>query len=324
MSIEDETNNPHDYDLNDLKPAADLASAPLKPGIADYIAGEHKDFVANLKPYLPQDLIGGVVPYIPGTEEEAVWNAASQACGTEKVHFCYKIEGKQIWYLACPSQSLASHPDSWCPLAAALPGNSEFWDKETVYLYEQEGSAAALRWDPDTNRMQIFLGAARTILPRVQSMDANFTTINAEMAQPIPWISRHLKTEKMSRAMGRFLLLSGIFVTILSVAILFLNFALINTIERDFATIRKTTKETSLELMKQAYSATQNDTIKHMVRVQNILMELTEAEGTLVKYEVINGKTNWEALVSPAFAVQFGKPLGTADDGRVRVKGEKY
>jgi len=185
-------------------------SAPLKPGVDDYLAGEANSFVKDLLPYLPHELVGGSVPHIAGTEEEAVWNAASQACGTEKVNFCYTIENKRCWYIATPTSSLASNPDSWCPLSAALPGNSEYWDKETVYIYEQEGMASALRWDPDTGRMQVFLGAGRTLLPRIQSMDANFVTINPEMASPVPWRNRALKTEKLSRAAARVLLLVGI------------------------------------------------------------------------------------------------------------------
>jgi len=47
------------------------------PGVSDYLAGEAKEHVANLKPYLPQELVGGVLPQISGTEDEAVWNAAS-------------------------------------------------------------------------------------------------------------------------------------------------------------------------------------------------------------------------------------------------------
>ena len=145
------------------------ASRPnLKPGMAEYIAGETREFKIALKPYLPSDLVGGSLPHIPGTEDEAVWNAASQACSTEKVHYCYSVDQNRIWYLACPSSSLASNPDSWCPLGAALPGNSEYWDRQTVYIYEQEGAASALRWDPETGRMQVFLGAARTLLPRIQ------------------------------------------------------------------------------------------------------------------------------------------------------------
>ncbi|MCF8495443.1 MAG: hypothetical protein K9G62_02115, partial [Alphaproteobacteria bacterium] len=65
------------------------ASRHPSAGIADYMAGEAEDYVSNLFPFLPQELIGGAIPYVPGTENEAVWNAASQACSTEKVHYVY-------------------------------------------------------------------------------------------------------------------------------------------------------------------------------------------------------------------------------------------
>jgi hypothetical protein len=303
--------------------AAPPPQKPLRPGVSDYLAGEEKELKKFLSPYLPQDLIGGSIPHIYGTEEEAVWNAASQACGTEKVHYTYQIDSGKVWYLACPSQSLASNPDSWCPLAAALPGNSEYWDKQTVYLYEQEGLASALRWDPETGRMQVFLGAARTILPRVQSMDANFSTIDAQVAEVVPWRNRNLMTEKLSRATARTLLISGIVVTLFIAFILMVNFISINMMKRDYATIRKQTEKTSMDLMIQAYSAMQNDTIKHLVRVQELIMELAEVDGTLVRYEVLGSKVEWEALVPDAFAAQIGKPLGKGTDGRVRVRGNR-
>ncbi|MCD8562654.1 MAG: hypothetical protein LRY54_00995 [Alphaproteobacteria bacterium] len=300
-------------------------SAPrgLKPGMADYMAGETKQFVGNLLPHLPQELIGGTIPHILGQEEESVWNAASQACGTEKVHFCYTVEDKKIYYLACPSLALASNPDSWCPLAAALPGNSEYWDKETVYLYEQEGIASALRWDPETGRMQVFLGASRTILPRVQSLDANFVTINADVADKVPWRNRNLVTEKLSRATARVMALTGMFVALGAVLFLLLDFILLNVSQRSLDDVQLKTQQASSELMVKAYNALQSDTIKHMVRIQQILDQLSKVDGTLVKYEVKGGKVEWEALVPPAFAADFGTPQGLEKDGRARVKNTK-
>lgn len=294
-----------------------------RPGMADYLAGEGKDFVADLRPYLPQDLIGGSVPHIPGSEVEAVWNAAAQACGTEKIHFCFTIEGGRIWYLACPSASLASNPDSWCPLAAALPGNSEYWDKETVYLYEQEGQASALRWDPETGRMQIYLGASRTILPRVQTMDANFVTINPEVATPVAWQNRNLKTEKLARATVRMLLFAGVFVALVAIVILAFNYAAINFIERDLTSVRTETERASQDLLMKAYNAMQSDTVRNMVRIQELLDNLEKVDGTLVRYDVEGSTVEWEALIPPAFAADYGQPQGLEKDGRVRVKGTK-
>ena len=300
------------------------------PGISDRLAGETKDFVRDLKPYLPQELVGGNIPHIAGTEEEAVWNAASQACGTEKIHYCYSVEGGRLWYLACPSNVLASNPDSWCPLAAALPGNSEYWDQETVYLYEQEGVASALRWDPETKRMQVFLGASRTILPRVQSMDANFVTVNAEVADIVPWRNRTLKTEQLSRATAKMLVVTGVVVAVSAAVLLAFSWISLNLLQRNLDDVKEQTERASTQLIRDANSAMKSDTIKHMVRIQEILDSLSRVDGTLVRYEVKKGRVEWEALVPPAFAVQATQALSAQPDGskkekdgRLRIKGSR-
>lgn len=309
------------------KPGVEGIARPL-PGVADFLAGETGDFVSNLTPYLPQDIIGGSVPHIAGREDELVWNAASQACGTEKVHYCYSEDAGKIWYLACPSASMASNPDSWCPLAAALPGNSEYWDRETVYLYEQEGLASALRWDPETGRMQVFLGASRTILPRVQSMDANFVTINPEVADIVPWRSRTLRTEKLSRAMARMLVITGMVAFIGVVLVLAYNLIAINAASRNLEKVRMETEKASTDLMMMSYNAMKSDTIKHMVRIQEILDGLAQIGGTLVRYEIKGGSVHWEALVQPAYiqtAIQKYSvrvdETKKEKDGRIRVVG---
>ncbi len=311
-----------------------------RPSVSDVIAGEARDFNANLLPYLPQDLIGGSIPHIPGTEDDAVWNAASQACGTEKIHYAYAIDENRIWYLACPSSSLASNPDSWCPLAAALPGNDEHWDRETVYLYEQEGLASALRWDPETGRMQVYLGASRTILPRIQSMDANFVTINPETAKVEPWQNKKLRTEKLSRAVTRMLILSGLAVNFVIAMILVVNLISLNFVQRDMEIVKQETSKASLKLMEDASNVMQSDTIRHMVRVQNLLDKLAISNGYLVRYEVNGNTAEWEAsvplgLVSSAIKnttiVSFvgNRPrtfvpvTGETDGGSVRIIGKR-
>ncbi|AEP10242.1 hypothetical protein [Micavibrio aeruginosavorus] len=305
---------------------ADQGPARMRPGMADIIAGEAKDFRTDLSPFLPSEIFGGSLPHIPGTEEEAVWNAASQACGTERVHYCYTVDDGRCWYLAVPSVALASAPDTWCPLAAALPGNSEYWDRETVYLYEQEGMASALRWDPETARMQVYIGAARTLLPRIQSMDANFVTINPDVATIIPWRNRALRTEKLSRATAMVLLYSGLAVSFLAVGVIVLQFLMTGFVKRDLAKVKADSEKLSNDLMINAYGALQSDTIRHMVRIQELLDTLRTIEGTLVRYEVKGGKVEWEALVPKSFSQGVGPIRGTIKpgiegDGRVRLVG---
>lgn len=301
----------------------------LRAPLVDRIAGEAKDFRGEYSPYLPQELVGGSIPHIPGTEDEAVWNAATQACGTERVSYVYTVDDGRCWYLATPSASLASNPDSWCPLAAALPGNSEYWDRETVYLYEQEGMASALRWDPETGRMQVFMGAARTLLPRIQSMDANFVTINPEVAKVAPWHNRALKTEKLSRAAACVLLYAGLLVSFMCIVILILEFMATNFVQRDLDRVQQDTQKVSSELMTKAYNALQSDTIKHMVRVQRLLDTLGKIDGTLLVYQFDKGKVEWQALVPPSFSGCTGELQGCTiqpgleKDGRVRIKGAR-
>ncbi|MCB9964104.1 MAG: hypothetical protein H6855_03010 [Rhodospirillales bacterium] len=300
-----------------------------KPGVLDFLAGEKREVMRDLKPFLPQELVGGALPHIPGAEEESVWNAASQACSTERVHFCYSIDEGRIWYLACPSSQLASNPDSWCPLAAALPGNSEYWDKETVYLYEQEGVASALRWDPETGRMQVYLGAARTILPRIQTMDANFVTINPDVADVVPWKNRAIRTEKLSRATARLLVLSGLAVNFIIMLVLAVQLLLTHSVQRDLSQVQMDTQNAVTELMQSAASTMQNTSIQHMVNVQELLDALVKIDGTLIRYEIKGGnRAEWEALVPQAYSSGVGIIRGTVQpeiepDGRVRISGTR-
>jgi len=306
----------------------DQSNGIVKPSAVDYLSGDASFGKKQMSVFLPHELVGGAIPFVAGTEDEAVWNAASQACGTEKVYYTYTVEEGKCWYLACPTDALASNPDSWCPLAAALPGNSEYWDQETVYIYEQEGMASALRWDQDTKRMQVFLGAGRTLLPRIQSMDANFVTINPDIAEMVPWKNRALMSEKLSRAASKTLLLSGVLTVFIILAILFFSYASINLMQRDLKTVQNKTQQASMTLIKDAHAALKSDALNHMVRIQELLDELQQIDGTLVKYEINGNKLQWEALVPKSYQQGSGSirgkiKQGIEDGDRVRIIGSK-
>lgn len=307
--------------------AARKPQAKPKASITDKLSAEERYYISNLDPFLPGELIGGGIPYVPGMEDEAVWNAASQACATEKVHYVYTIEDNRVWYLACPSSALASAPDSWCPLAAALPGNSEFWDKQSVYIYEKDGLASALRWDQETGRMQIFFGAARTILPRIQSMEANFITINPQIADIVPWRNKQLRSEQLARGAARMLVVSGILVNIILMGFMAVQYIMINFIDRQLGKVQVETEDASMKLLTKAAEMSQNEVLRHTVRVQQLLGDLAKIDGTLVRYEVVKGgKLEWEALVPAAYSTGVMSVRGVAQpgielDGRIRIKG---
>ncbi len=284
----------------------------------------------DYKAFMPPEIIGGSVPYLPGTEKEAVWNAAAQACGTDNVSFVFTIDEGRCWYLACPSASLASQPKSWCPLAAALPGNSEYWDRETVHIYEAEGMVAALRWDEQTEKMQLYVGPSRTILPRLQSMDANFVTINEEKAKVVPWTSLSWEQEKLSRLTVKYLFFSGLAVAMVAIFVWFAaNFWAI-TLRPDLTKAKAETSSASMDLVMKASQAVGNEANKHITRLQELLGDMNEIGGTLVKYEINeeNNSLTWEALVPSALSTanlnQFrARTIGRAPDGRLRIRGSQ-
>lgn len=313
--------------------APSVAAKPkgVQATLMQRIAGDMDSARRLYKPALPTELIAGSIPHIVGAEEEGVWNAAVQACGTERIHFTYTVQDGKCWYLATPSSSLASDPDSWCPLAAALPGNSEYWDRETVYIYEKDGQASALRWDQESGRMQLFLGASRAILPKVQSMDANFVTINPDTASIVPWVNMELKTDMLTRAAGKIMVISGAVVAILAGLYIMGMFAVANTIQPQLDETKSETELASMQLLNDAARSLENDTIEHIFRIQELLDTLLQIQGTLVKYEITGGQVSWEALVPRAFSsidnpiLRGATPVSNTieSDGRVRIRGTR-
>ncbi len=314
MVLKSDSNNTVDI----KKPHGDSFASNLLGSLTEELNVE-------LHPYLPkEELIGGSVPHIPGTEDETVWNAASQACGTERVHYCYTIDENRCWYLATPSSALASNPDSWCPLAAALPGNSEYWDKDTVYLYEQEGSASALRWDKETGRMQVYLGAARTVLPRLQSMEANFVTVDAGKATAVKWKNRALNREKLSRMLIKVMFFLASAITGVSILVWIVIYMYSNSIVPQLEEAREASLKATNQLMIEAVNAYQTNTDRHLSRVIELLHTTGGFGGVLTRYELKKNKVEWNALLPNA--VKPGqlkaKAIGVEGD-RVMVQGNR-
>jgi hypothetical protein len=108
-----------------------------------------------------------------------------------------------------------------------------------------------------------------------------------------------------------------------------ISFVSVNFVNRDLDKVKMQSDAAAEKLMLDAYGALQSDTIKHVVRVQELLDILQKVDGTLVRYEVGKGKTEWEALVPQAIGANIpglsGATVnpGIEPDGRVRIKGSK-
>ena len=159
---------------------------------------------------------------------------------------------------------------------------------------------------------------------------ANFVTINPDLADIVPWRNRNLKTEKLARATAKTLVFSGMIVTFMAILLLGYNYIAINMLERDLAQVHEQTNRAAEDLMFKAFNAMQSDSLKHMVRIQEILDGLGTLDGTLVIYEVKGRNVHWEALIPPAFAQTVNEKYSARvddknaeKDGRIRVQGRR-
>ena len=126
------------------------------------------------------------------------------------------------------------------------------------------------------------------------------------------------------------LVLSGLAVSLIAGLILVFSFFSVNMISRDLESVQDETQRKSEELMLKAYNAMQSDTIKHMVRVQEILDGLGRLDSTLVKYEIKGNTVHWEALVPPQYIQPVMDKYSVRvdetrkeKDGRIRVIGTR-
>ena len=171
--------------------------------------------------------------------------------------------------------------------------------------------------------MQVFLGASRTLLPRIQSMEANFVTINPEVAKPVPWKNMALHRERLSRMLIRVMFLSGIGVTIVAVLVWMGAYTIANIMTPQLKKAQEATAEATNQLMIAAINALQSNTDKHTARIIELLNMTSGFGGVLIRYEVkADDSAEWEALIPSA--VQPGQINAVAqgiENGRVRVKG---
>jgi hypothetical protein len=157
-------------------------------------------------------------------------------------------------------------------------------------------------------------------------LDANFVTINTERAQPVPWKNKSLQEEKLSRITVRSLVSSGTIVAVVALLFLFITHVAAVTMRPNLTKAQQETSAATEKLMYQAAQATRNEADRHLFRIQELLLALANINGTLLRYEFVNGQTKWQALIPPAAGGTGLESLratvvGSSPDGRVKIQG---
>ena len=160
-------------------------------------------------------------------------------------------------------------------------------------------------------------------MPKVESMDANFVTINPEVARTVIWHNMALNQERLSRFAIKVLVFSGLGVTLISLLFLAGSYMLAGIISPQLDKARQVTTQATNQLLIDATAAQHSNVSQHLSRIIELNNVIGSFGGVLEKYEVKDGGgVMWEALIPSAVAPkQLQATAIGAEKGRIRIQG---
>jgi hypothetical protein len=290
--------------LGDAKPADPAASAVAVASSASSLTRVLMGGIGGLgEYYFPSELIGGTCPRIAGEEEEIVWNAAAEACDTERVHVVWQSVDNKIWYLAVRSSELASHVGTWCPFASLLPNMKNSAPPPVCYTYFSDETATMMAVTPDG--LQIYRGTTLVVRAKAERTARELGNVpiidlvpdRILQLTPVPWYSVSLFEERARRMLAAFAALTAISLTVLSFFVWMLaSMALLST-QHDLHEAEARTRDKTMELMGTVEHLRASPMREQLAKFTDLNDGLINVNGFLQVYEIKNGKTRWRALL---------------------------
>lgn len=277
--------------------------------------------------FFPPDLIGGICPRVVGKEEAIVWNAAVEACDSERVHIVWQSVGNRIWYLAVRSSDLASNTNSWCPMAALLPTPKDMDGLPTSYTYFGEDLAVLMLVTAE--ELHIFRGTAAVIRAKAERIEREYagkiTTANIDLFRigqmtPVPWYSASLFEDRARRILAA----TSVALSLAIVGISFLVWLLASmatiSARHDLSEAKDRTRAKSLSLLKAAENTKSSPLREEVEKFLKVNEGLLALNGFLTVYNIEDKTPRWRAIVPPSatadrISAMGGKSIETTDKG---------
>ncbi len=253
--------------------------------------------------YFPPDIIGGMCPQVPGAEEETAWNAAAETCDTERVHIVWQSFDNRVWYLAIKSSELASHPHSWCPFAALLPGMKEALTPPICYTYY--GDEIASMMTVTEEGLHIYRGtnpivrakAERTARELGNASIVELIPDKIVAYEPVPWYSVSLFEERARRVLATTMVgLSLVLTTLAFMAWLLAGVALVTSRHNLDDAIARTAAKTQ-EVYTSAEKLRATPVRDQLTQFGDLNEKLLDLNGYLEGYVIKDGRVRWRAIV---------------------------
>ncbi len=276
--------------------------------------------------YFPPELIGGTCPRAIGEEEDIIWNAAVEACDTERVHVVWQSVENKVWYIAVRSSELASHANTWCPFAALLPGMKDAVPPPVCYTYYGDETATMMMITPDG--LQIYRSTNLVVRAKAERAarelgDAPVIELVPDkilQLTPVPWYSLSLFEDRARRILATTAVFSAIVLAGLAFLIwMFASMTLLAT-RHDISETMARTEDKTMALMKTIEQLRASPMREQLAKFVDLNDGLLAVNGFLEVYELKNGKTRWRAVVpinvtADRISALGGRNIGPVDKG---------
>lgn len=253
--------------------------------------------------YFPTDMLGGACPLIAGEEESIVWNAAAEACDSERVHVVWQSFEGRLWYLAVRSNELTEHPGSWCPFASLLPGMKDATPMPVCYTYYSEETATMMVVEP--NGLSIYRGTTLVVRAKAERTarelgDVPIVDLEPDRIMqlaPTPWYSLSLFEERARRILATVSVLAAISLASFSFVVWLLASMSLVTTKHDIAAAQERSKTKTMDLMTLVQKLHKSPLHDQLAAFSDLNDALLNVNGFLEVYEIINNRPRWRAIV---------------------------
>lgn len=278
--------------------------------------------------YFPPDIIGGMCPQVPGAEEETAWNAAAEVCDSERVHIVWQSFDSRVWYLAIRSSELASHPNSWCPFAALLPGMKDSLTPPVCYVFYGDDAASMMTVTEDG--LHIYRGTNPIVRAKAERTarelgNASIIELLPERIvayEPVPWYSVSLFEERARRILATAALAVSLVLSGLSFLVWLLASVSLVSSQHNLEEAIARTQQKTLSLMAMAQELRETPVRDALTKFVDLNEGLLDLNGYLEIYTIKGDKVRWRATVpsnitADRIAALGGKTIDTKATGTV-------
>ncbi|MBI1274021.1 MAG: hypothetical protein GC131_08055 [Alphaproteobacteria bacterium] len=285
--------------------------------VQDIAGGAFGGIAVAAEYYFPPELIGGVAPRVAGQEREIAWNAAAEACDSERIHLIWSTTEDRVWYVASRASDLAAHPHTWCPFASLLPGMKASEPPPICYTYYSDEAATMMTVTKDL--IQIHRGTSSVIRAKVERVarelgGAKIVDLSPDKIAslaPQAWHSVSLFEDRVRRMMTAAIVMTGVVIVTISFLVWMVASMALLAAKAEVSSAQERSAQKSQDLLTLVTRMRTSELREQLARFSDLNDGLVEVGGWLKIYDLKTGnKVMWKAIVPSSLTGDRIRELG--------------